>query len=201
MPQHSYKQLEEVYHRGVNKEHKPNPARTHPMSSRQGKGYPEMAINQTKPAQYSQDSQSDSNHEFDVTTVNPNAESTRLDGAHSHPQDSHTTHHTRPKADNMDQHGHQGAPGELQGPYIGHSRSPASQEDEIRHLQSELDQAQRDALSMSNDIRELVAGIRDLSSSLIQNNTSSMNATQNGSNRRHQLSISVLNDINTFDDK
>ena len=43
---------------------------------------------------------------------------------------------------------------------------------------------------MSNDIRELVAGIRDLSSSLIQNN-----------NRRHQLSISVLNDINTFDGK
>ena len=36
MPQHSYKQLEEVYQRGVNKEHKLNPARTHPMSSRQG---------------------------------------------------------------------------------------------------------------------------------------------------------------------
>ena len=32
MPQHSYKQLEEAYQRGVNKEHKPNPARTHPMS-------------------------------------------------------------------------------------------------------------------------------------------------------------------------
>ena len=56
MPQHSYKQLEEAYQRGVNKEHKPNPARTHPMSSRQGKGCPEMPINQTKPAQYSQDS-------------------------------------------------------------------------------------------------------------------------------------------------
>ena len=28
-----------------------------------------------------------------------------------------------------------------------------------------------------------------------------MNATQNGSNRRHQLSISVLNDIDTFDGK
>ena len=28
-----------------------------------------------------------------------------------------------------------------------------------------------------------------------------MNTTQNGSNRRHQLSISVLNDINTFDGK
>ena len=59
----------------------------------------------------------------------------------------------------MNQHGHQGAPGDLQGPYTGHSRSPARQEDEIRHLRSELDQAQRDVQSMSNDIRELVAGI------------------------------------------
>ena len=145
MLQHSYKQLEEVYQRGVNKEHKPNPVRTHPMSSQQGKGCPEMPINHPKPAQYSQDSQSDSDHEFDVTTVNPNVESTRLDGANSHPQDSHAMRHTRPKANNMDQHRHQGVPGELQGPYIGHSRSPASQEDEIRHLQSELDQARRDA--------------------------------------------------------
>ena len=104
-----------------------------------------MPINQTEPAQYSQDSQSDSDHEFDVTTVNPNAESTRLDGTHSHPQGSHAQHHTKPKANNMDQHGHQGAPGDLQGPYTGHSRSSASQEDEIRHLRSELDQAQRDA--------------------------------------------------------
>ena len=162
MLQHSYKQLEEAYQRGVNKEHKPNPVRTHPMSSRQGKGHPEMPNNQTKPVQYLQDSQSDSDQDFDITTVNPNAESTRLDGAHSH-----APHHTRPKTDNMDQHGHQGAPGNQQGPYTGHSRSPASQEDEIRHLQSELDQAQRDAWSMSNDIRELVAGIRDLSSTLI----------------------------------
>ena len=54
---------------------------------------------------------------------------------------------------------------------------------------------------MSNDIRELVAGIRDLSSTLIQNNNSSMNTTLNKSNRRHQLSISVLNDIDTFDGK
>ena len=52
---------------------------------------------------------------------------------------------------------------------------------------------------MSNDIRELVAGIRDLSSTLICNNNSSMNITHNNSNRRHQLSISVLNDIDTFD--
>ena len=111
MPQHSYKQLEEVYQRGVNKEHKLNPA-THPMSSQQGKGCPEMPINQTEPAQYSQDSQSDSDHDFDITTVNPNAESTRLDGAHSHPQDSHAPCHTRPKTDNMDQHEHQGAPGD-----------------------------------------------------------------------------------------
>ena len=196
MLQHSYKQLEEAYQRGVNKEHKPNPVRTHPMSSRQGKGHPEMPINQTKPAQYSQDSQSDSDQDFDITTVNPNAESTRLDGAHSH-----APHHTRPKIDNMDQHRHQGAPGDQQGPYTGHSRSPASQEDEIRHLQSELDQAQRDARSMSNDIRELVAGIRDLSSTLIQNNNSSSNTTLNTNNRRHQLSISVLNDIDTFDGK
>ena len=87
------------------------------------------------------------------------------------------------------------------GPYIGHSHSPASREDEIRHLRSELDQARRDAQSMSNDIRELVAGIRDLSSTLIRNNNSSMNITHNSSNRRHQLSISVLNDIDTFDGK
>ena len=72
MPQHSYKQLEEAYQKGVNKEHKPNPARTHPMSSRQGKGCLEMPVNQTKPAQYSLDSQSDSNHEFEATAVKPN---------------------------------------------------------------------------------------------------------------------------------
>ena len=69
MPQYSYKQLEEAYQKGVNKEHKPNPTRTHPMSSRQGKRCPEMPVNQTKPAQYSQDSQSDSDHEFEVTAV------------------------------------------------------------------------------------------------------------------------------------
>ena len=60
MPQHSYKQLEEAYQRGINKDHKPNPARMHPMSSRQGKGCQEMSITQTKPAQYSHDSQLDS---------------------------------------------------------------------------------------------------------------------------------------------
>ena len=112
------------------------------MSSQQGKGCPEMPITQTEPAQYSQDSQSDSDQDFDVTTVNPNAESTtRLDGTHSHPQDSHAPHHTKLKADNMDQHGHQGAPSDLQGPYTGHTRSPVSREDKIRHLRSELDQA------------------------------------------------------------
>ena len=201
MPQHSYKQLEEVYQRGVNKEHKPNPARMHPMSSQQGEGCPEMLITQTESVQYSHDSQSDSDQDFDITTVNPNTESTRMDGAHSHPQDSHAPHHTKLKADSMDQHGHQGVPGNLQGPYTGHSHSPASREDEIRHLQSELDQARRVAQSMSNDIRKLVAGIRDLSSILIRNNNSSMNITHNSSNQRHQLSISVLNDIDTFDGK
>ena len=134
MPQHSYKQLEEVYQKGVNKEHKPNPARTHPMSSRQGKGHQEMPVNQTEPAQYSQDSQSDSDHEFEVTAVKPKAESTRLDGINSHPQDSHMPHHTRQKTNDMDQHGHQGTLGSQQGPYVRHSQSPASQEDEIRHL-------------------------------------------------------------------
>ena len=129
MLQHSYKQLEEAYQRGVNKEHKPNPARMHPMSSQQGKGCPEMPITQTEPAQYSQDSQSDSDQDFNVMTVNPNVEST-----HSCPQDSHMPHHTKLKANNMDQHGHQGAPSDLQGPYTGHSPSPASQEDKIRHL-------------------------------------------------------------------
>ena len=107
----------------------------------------------------------------------------------------------RQKTDDMDQHGHQGMPGDQQGPYTGHSQSPASQEDEIRHLRDELDQAWRDAWSMSNDIRELVAGIRDLSITLIQNSNSSMNTTLNNSNRRHRLSISVLNDINTYDGK
>ena len=160
-----------------------------------------MSINQTEPAQYSQDSQSDSDHKFEVTAVNPNTESTRLDGTHSRPQDSHAPYHTRPKMDNMDQHRHQEAPGNQQDPYTRHSHSPASQEDEIRHLRSELDQARRDTRSMSNDIRELVAGIRDLSSTLIQNNNSSISTTLNSSNRRHQLSISVLNDIDTFDGK
>ena len=53
MSQHSYKQLEEAYQRGVNKEHKPNAARMHPISSQQGKGCQEMPITQTEPAQYS----------------------------------------------------------------------------------------------------------------------------------------------------
>ena len=98
MPQHSYKQLEEAYQRRVNKEHKPNPARMHPMSSRQGKGCQEMPITQTEPAQYSHDSQSDSDQDFDVTTVSPNAESTRMDSAHSRPQDGHAPHHVKPTA-------------------------------------------------------------------------------------------------------
>ena len=201
MPQHSYKQLEEAYQKGINKEHKPNPARTHPMSSRKGKGCLEIPVNQTKPAQYSQDSQLDSDHKFKVTAVKPNVESTRSDGIHSCPQDSHTPCHMRQRTDDMDQHGHQGAPSDQQGPYTRHSRSPASQEDEIRHLRGELDKAWRDAQSMSNNIRELVAGISDLSSTLIRNNNSSMNTTLNNNNRRHQLSISVLNDIDTFDGK
>ena len=104
------------------------------MSSRQGKGCLEMPVNQTEPAQYSQDSQSDSDHEFKVTAVKPNAESTRLDSIHSHPQDSHMPHHMRQRTDNMDQHGQQGTPGDHQGPYTRYSQSPASQEDEIRHL-------------------------------------------------------------------
>ena len=54
---------------------------------------------------------------------------------------------------------------------------------------------------MSDDIRELVAEIRDLSSTLTHNSNSLMNTTHNSSNRRHQLSISVLNDIDTFDGK
>ena len=134
MPQHLYKQLEEAFQRGVNKDHKPNPARTHPMSSQQGKGHQDMPITQTEPAQYSHDSQLDSDQDFDMTTVNPNVESTRMDGAHSHPQDGHVPHHAKLKADNMVQQAHQVALGDLQGPCIGHSRSPASREDEIRHL-------------------------------------------------------------------
>ena len=54
---------------------------------------------------------------------------------------------------------------------------------------------------MSDDIRELVAGIRNLSSTFILHNNSSMNTTHNNSNQKHQLSISVLNDIDTFDGK
>ena len=126
MLQHSYKQLEEEYQRGVNKDHKPNLARTHPMSSQQGKRRQEMPITHSEQAQYSHNSQLDSSQDFDVTMVNPNAESTRMDGTHSCPQDGHTPHHVRLKADNMDQHMHQVAPGDIQGPYIGHSRSPAS---------------------------------------------------------------------------
>ena len=141
MMQHSYKQLEEAYQRGVNKEHKPNPARMYPMSSRQGKGCQEMPITQTEPEQYLHDSQLDSDQDFNVMTVNPNVESMRMDGTHSRSQDSHAPHHVKPKADSMDQHAHQGVPGDLQGPYIGYSCSPASREDEIRHLQNELDQA------------------------------------------------------------
>ena len=93
-----------------------------------------MPITQTEPAQYSHDSQSDSDQDFDSMTVNPNAESTRMDSAHRCPQDGHAPHHAKPKADSMDQHAHQVVSGDPQGPYIGHSRSPASQEDEIRHL-------------------------------------------------------------------
>ena len=141
MPQHSYKQLEEAYQRGVNKEHKPNQARTHPMSSRQGKGCQEMPITQTEPVQYLHDSQSDSDQDFNIMTVNPNAESMRMDGTHCCPQDGHTPHHVKPKADSMDQHMHQGAPGDLQGPYIRHSHSPASPRGRNQHLRNELDQA------------------------------------------------------------
>ena len=121
MPQHSYKQLEEAYQKGVNKEHKSNPARTHPMSSQHMKGHLEMPVNQTEPAQYSQDSQSDNDHKFEVTAVKPNADSTRLDGIHSCSQDSHAPCHTRQRTDNMDQHRQQGTPGNQQGPYNGHS--------------------------------------------------------------------------------
>ena len=90
------------------------------MSSQQGKGHSEMPVNQTKPAQYSQDSQSDSNHDFKVTTVKLTVENTRLDSIHSHPQDSHMPHHTRQRTNDMDQHRHQVAPGNQQGPYTGH---------------------------------------------------------------------------------
>ena len=126
MLQHMYKQLEETYQREVNKDHKPNPARMHPMSSQQGKGHQEIPITQTKPVQYSHDSQLDSDQDFDITTVNPSAESTRMDDTHSCPQDGHALHHTKLKANNMDQHVHQVVPGNLQELYIGHSRSPAS---------------------------------------------------------------------------
>ena len=102
MLQHLYKQFEEVYQRGVNKDHKPNSAKTHPMSSQHGKGRQEMPITQTKPAQYSHDFQSDCNQDFDVTTVNPNAENMRMDGAHSRPQNGHAPHHAKPKPDSMD---------------------------------------------------------------------------------------------------
>ena len=93
-----------------------------------------MPVNQTEPAHFSQDSQSDSDHDFEVTAVKLNVESTRLDGIHSHPQDSHVPCHTRQKTNDMDQHGHQGAPGDQQGPYTRHGQSPASQEDKIRYL-------------------------------------------------------------------
>ena len=93
--------MEEAYQRGVNKEHKPNPARMHPMSSQQGKGCQEMPITQTEPVQYSHDSQSDSDQDFDVMTVNPNAESMRMDSANSCPQDGHVQHHAKLKANSI----------------------------------------------------------------------------------------------------
>ena len=49
------------------------------------------------------------------------SKSTRLGGINSHPQDSHGPHHMRQRTDDMDQHGHQGTPGDQQGPYAGHS--------------------------------------------------------------------------------
>ena len=82
-----------------------------------------MPINQAKTAQYLQDPQLDSDQDFEVTTVNPNVESTWLDGTHSHPQDSHVPHHTKPKTNNMDQHGHQGAPGNYQDPTLGTAKA------------------------------------------------------------------------------
>ena len=93
MLKHSYKQLEEVYQKVVNKEYKQNITRTHPMSS-QGKGHQEMPKNQTETAQYSQDCQSDSDQGFKVTAVRLHTQSTRLDGINSHPQDSHVPCHT-----------------------------------------------------------------------------------------------------------
>ena len=80
-----------------------------------------MPVNQTKPAQYSQDSQSDSDHEFEVTAVKSKAERTRLDGIYSRPQDSHVLCHTRQRTNDMDQHRHQGTPSDQQGPYTRHS--------------------------------------------------------------------------------
>ena len=100
-----------------------------------------MPTTQTETAQYSQDSQSDSDQDFEVTTVRPHAESMRLDRIKNHPQDSHVPRHTRPRTDDMGQHGQKGAPSSQQGHYTGHSRSPASQEDEIRHLRGELERA------------------------------------------------------------
>ena len=193
MPQHSYKQLEEVYQRGVNKEHTPNPARTHPMSSSQRKGCPEMPINQTEPVQYSQDSQSDSNHEFEVTAVNPNAESTRLDGIHSHPQDSHA-HTIQDKRLTI-----WTSTDIRENPVTNRACTPgiavAQPARKMRSDTSKVSWTKHEGMhgACPNDIRELVAGIRDLSSTLIRNN-SSMNTTLSNSNRRHQLSMSVLND-------
>ena len=74
----------------------------------------ELPITQTEPAQYLHDSQSDSDQDFDVTTVNPSTDSMRMDGAQSRPQDGHAPHHAKLKADSMDQHVHQAAPGDLQ---------------------------------------------------------------------------------------
>ena len=89
------------------------------MSSRQGKGCQEMPITQTEPVQYLHDFQSDRDQDFDITTVNPNAESTRMDCTHSCPRDGHVPHHVKPKANSVDQHMHQGVPGNLQGPTSG----------------------------------------------------------------------------------
>ena len=107
MPQHSYKQLKEAYQRGVNKDHNPNPARMHLMSSRQGKGRQEMPITQTEQTQYSHDSQSDSNQDFDVTTGEPQC------GKHAdgwHPQPPSGWPHATPHQTEGRQHGPARAP-------------------------------------------------------------------------------------------
>ena len=76
-------------------------------------------------------------------------ESTRLDSTHSHPQDSHAQHHTKLKTNNMDQHGHQGAPGDQQGRTSGTAEAQPAKK--TRSGTSEVSWTKHEACQMTSE--------------------------------------------------